>query len=197
MEKELAFPCWKTCTREFGFKDNTRILDVYLPLASQSNQKNDNVYRIFLWNRGCQQSNSRNLASQSSLCCSKTLGGLGIMDLQEFNKSLLLKWWDKLLNDPPHPWNHLVTICYCNTMVSPAMPPLIKDKSLPFLEEHPQSRQLVLLLYFSLDKEQKQDFVLGRRLGNRNELQINLSHPSFGSHQIGHAVLQHSRAKQA
>ena len=52
------------------------------------------------------------LVNWKQVCKQKEFGGLGFINLRDFNKALLLKWWWKLFDDPMRIWAMLVSQSY-------------------------------------------------------------------------------------
>lgn len=53
----------------------------------------DKNRRRFLWHGTTEQQKGYNLAKWTTICQPKLIGGLGILDLKNFNIALLMKWY--------------------------------------------------------------------------------------------------------
>jgi len=60
-------------------------------------KKIDAITRKFLWNRVYKEETDFFLVNWKRVCMCKKFGGLGIINLRDFNTALLLKWWWRLL----------------------------------------------------------------------------------------------------
>ena len=72
----------------------------------------DYLRRKFLWSGTQKDGKAFCLVNWKRVCKRKEFGGLGIINLRDFNKALLLKWWWKLFDDSKRIWTMLVSQSY-------------------------------------------------------------------------------------
>jgi len=72
----------------------------------------DSLMRKFLWGGTQKNGKAFCLVNWKWVCKRKEFGGLGIINLWDFNKALLLKWWWKLFDDQKRIWAKLISQSY-------------------------------------------------------------------------------------
>jgi len=72
----------------------------------------DSIMRKFLWNRGNVDIKGFSLVNWKCVCKRKEFGGLGVINLRDFNRALLLKWWQRLFLEPGWKWASLISHNY-------------------------------------------------------------------------------------
>jgi hypothetical protein len=88
---------------------STRVLYhmIVFPLSKWAIKKFDKIRRNFLRHDSEEARQSHCLVNWKRIQRPKKLGGLGVMDLAEFNRALRLRWqWFKW-KDPARPWSHM------------------------------------------------------------------------------------------
>lgn len=92
-------------------------------LNSKFIQYFDKVRRICVWTKKSDQGESCNsLVAWKRVCCPKTHGGLGVLNLKVQNQALLLKFLDKFYNRANLPWVHLIRESYYPSSIPHATP---------------------------------------------------------------------------
>ncbi|GKU88289.1 hypothetical protein SLEP1_g2571 [Rubroshorea leprosula] len=71
----------------------------------------DKIRRRFLWG-GAEERNKVAWVAWENICCNKLEGGLGIKNLSCFNKSLIGKWWGRLLMEKGGLWKRVLAEKY-------------------------------------------------------------------------------------
>lgn len=70
--------------------------------------------RSFLWKGERDAVGGASLVKWDSVCTPKDEGGLGVLDLQAFNRALIAKWWWRLQTEPERLWAKLINHLYLN-----------------------------------------------------------------------------------
>jgi len=78
-------------------------------LSKWAMKKIDRIRRNFLWKGSEDAQGGHCLVNWRRVCRAKFLGGLGIKDLQKFNRALRLKWLWLQWRDPDRPWTGFKT----------------------------------------------------------------------------------------
>lgn len=74
--------------------------------------------RTFLWQGGTTDGTKKmHLARWDMLCRPKKLGGLGILNISNFNQALLAKWYWQWKKKEPRMWKELFTTLYCGQYI--------------------------------------------------------------------------------
>ena len=68
----------------------------------------DSLRRGFLWKGQKGVSGGLCLVSWKQVCKQKSQGGLGVLNLKDFNLALLGKWWWRLLDDNYYCWKDII-----------------------------------------------------------------------------------------
>lgn len=76
----------------------------------------DKIRRDFLWKGPDMGSKGIRLVAWKRICRPKNLGGWGIINLKEFNRALLGKWWWKIATNPISCWAKIINTNY-NTLI--------------------------------------------------------------------------------
>ncbi|XP_039137399.1 uncharacterized protein LOC120274928 [Dioscorea cayenensis subsp. rotundata] len=74
----------------------------------------DKIRRDFLWKGPDLGSKGIRLIAWKRICRPRSMGGWGILDLHEFNKALLGKWWWKFITTPNSCWSNIIRANYFN-----------------------------------------------------------------------------------
>lgn len=74
----------------------------------------DKVRRNFLWGKSTNQVRGISLCNWPLVCLPKPWGGLGLLDLELRNISLLMRWWWKGYKEPTSLWTVTITNIHCN-----------------------------------------------------------------------------------
>lgn len=91
-----------------------------ITLSPQVVKQIDRYRKHCLWSGGDIHKKGSCLAAQEPACRSKEEGGLGIINIQNQNKALLLKFLDKFYNHADIPWVKLTwSVLYSNTSTPP------------------------------------------------------------------------------
>jgi len=81
----------------------------FFPLPIWVKRDIDSLRVKFLWNGAHRGGKGFCLVNWKRVCKRKEFGSLGVINLRDFNTTLLLKWWWKLLEDLSHKWASLVS----------------------------------------------------------------------------------------
>lgn len=76
-------------------------------------QEIDQIRRTFLWQGVTQGQRKIHQAEWSLICRPKRLGGLGILEIENFNFALMAKWYWQWCSSEPRLWKGLFQTLYC------------------------------------------------------------------------------------
>ena len=96
----------------------TAILTYFLsffPLPRWVKKVTDSLRRRFLWSEASIGGKGFCLVNWNRVCICKEFGGLGIINLRDFNTTttLLINWWWKLFDELGHKCTLLISHNYC------------------------------------------------------------------------------------
>ena len=74
----------------------------------------DKIYRDFFWKGPELGPKGMRLVAWSRICRPRNMGGWGILNIQEFNKALLGKWWWKIHSEQNSCWLKVIHLNYLN-----------------------------------------------------------------------------------